>query len=819
MIDVTPKSTAKSASKLTAILGPTNTGKTHMALERMQQYATGMMGFPLRLLARENYDRLCKKLGPAKVALITGEERIIPHKPSYWICTVEAMPLERPVEFVAVDEVQLAADPERGHAFTDRILHARGKSETVFVGAETVKELLLKLVPDVEIITRPRFSKLTYAGHKKLTKLPKRSAIIAFSADDVYAIAELVRQRLGGAAVVLGALSPRTRNAQVGLYQSGEVDYLVATDAIGMGLNMDIEHIAFSRLSKYDGRSTRPLRADELGQIAGRAGRHTADGTFGVTGDAEDMAEDLVYAIENHTFPSLPLLMWRNSDLDFSSPAALLRALEEKPPYNFLKRPQGAEDTEALAALIHDPEVAARLGKPAELFILWEVCQVPDFEKILSESYLRLLKQIFLHLTSNHGVLPEDWVQEQVARIDKIDGDIDSLTTRLGRIRTWTYIANRGGWLKDSAHWQGVSRVVEDRLSDALHDKLTERFVERRAGLTGKDSMFCYVQDDNTVMIDGKRVGWFNGFHFNPDHEAKNLFEAREVLRAVRPALTHEASVRGQRLAEATDAELTLNSKGELVWQRSIVGHIAKGGGLLKPSAALSAGDWLDGEIRQRAEARLRARVKSWCEDTIRPLLAVSQLELSASARAVAYQLVEAMGCMQRKDVASFMTQITKEDRVALGSCGVHLGSALIWIDRLWTPEAMRARAFMWAMWNDQPVPPPPQGKTLPLGQLPKAAWHAQGYSVLAGHAVRADVLEEVVSMLHQSPAPPEVNIARSLGLAPSELPVALRVLGYKIERKGEAVRYLKRHAKADEVKAPVSTDEAVATLKALWSK
>lgn len=812
----------EATARLTAILGPTNTGKTHMALERMQHYATGMMGFPLRLLARENYDRLAKKLGPAKVALVTGEERIVPHKPSYWICTVEAMPLDKPVDFVAIDEVQLAADPERGHAFTDRILHARGRCETVFVGAETIRDLLLKLIPELEIITRPRFSKLTYAGHKKLTKLPKRSAIIAFSADDVYAIAELVRQRLGGAAVVLGALSPRTRNAQVGLYQGGEVDYLVATDAIGMGLNMDIEHVAFSRLNKYDGRSTRPLRADELGQIAGRAGRHTTDGTFGVTGEAEEMSPELVQAIENHTFPPLPILLWRNSDLDFSSPPALLRALEEKPPHPFLRRPQGVEDAEALAALLQDSEVKARLGKPGELFILWEVCQVPDFEKILSESYLRLLKQIFLHLTSPQGVLPEEWVSEQVARIDKVDGDIDSLTTRLGRIRTWTYIANRGGWLKDSAHWQGISRMVEDRLSDALHDKLTERFVERRAGLTGKDSMFCYVQDDNTVMIDGKRVGWFNGFHFNPDHEAKNVVEAREVLRAVRPALTHEAARRGALLAEATDAELTLNSKGELLWQRAVVGRIAKGGALLKPSAELIAGDWLSGDIRQRAEARLKARVRSWCEDTIRPLLDVSQLELSPSARAVAYQLVEAMGCMQRKDVASFIAQFTKDDRSAFAGCGVHPGSALVWIDRLWTPEAMRARAFMWAMWNEQPVPPPPQGKTLPLGDLPKAAWHAVGYSVLAGRAVRADVLEEVVSMLHQTPAPPEANIARSLGLSPSDLPVALRVLGYKIERKeGNAVRYIKRQAKTEDVnKAPVlSSKDAAAALRAAWQK
>lgn len=804
---------------LSAVLGPTNTGKTHHALERMQQYSTGMMGFPLRLLARENYDRLSAKLGAAHVALVTGEERILPHKPRYWICTVEAMPLDKEVDFVAVDEVQLAADPERGHAFTDRLLNARGRCETMFVGAATIRPLLEQMFPDIQILTRERFSQLSYAGHKKLTRLPKRSAIIAFSADDVYRMAELVRQRQGGAAVVMGALSPRTRNAQVAMYQAGEVDYIVATDAIGMGLNMDIDHIAFAKLTKYDGRMSRPLRADELGQIAGRAGRHTADGTFGCTEGIEAIPEDLVAAVESHNFPALQQLMWRNSDLDFASPQALLKSLEQKPPHAFLRRPQGLEDAEALAALLRDSEVVARLGKPAELFALWEVCQVPDFEKILSESYLRLLKQFYLHLTSSAHVLPEDWVAEQVDRLDKSDGDIDTLTTRLGRIRTWTYVANRGNWLKDSTHWQQKARKIEDKLSDALHERLTELFVERRAGIGGNKSAFCHVQDDNTVVIDGQRVGWFNGFNFNPDHEARTQLEEREVLRAVRPALTHEASRRARLLADAADEAITLNTKGELLWQRAVVGRVVKGAALLKPSAEVVASEWLPQEDRQRAEQRLRARVKSWFDGTIGALLRLSSLELTPPARGIAYQLVEALGCMQRKDVAGLIEGIAKEDRGAFAGCGVHLGSALVWIDRLWTPEAMRARALLWAIWQGQPIPPPPQGKSVPAADTPKTIWHALGYAVLSGRAVRADVLEEVIGMLHQTPAPPAENIARSLGLPEKELPEALKLLGYRLIRKDEGLRYIKRSEKAEPVPEAVDSKTAADRLNALWGQ
>lgn len=807
-------------SRLIAILGPTNTGKTHLALERMRQQTTGMMGFPLRLLARENYDRLCAEIGAEHVALITGEERIVPKRPRYWICTVESMPVEKEVDFVGIDEIQLAADADRGHAFTDRLLNRRGRVETVFVGAATIEPLLRTLFPSLEVITRERFSVLAYSGHKKLIRLPKRSAIVAFSADDVYRMAELVRQRLGGAAVVLGALSPRTRNAQVGMYQAGEVDYLVATDAIGMGLNMDIDHVAFARLSKFDGRVTRSLSAAEIAQIAGRAGRHTTDGSFGCTEAVEAIPADLVEAVEGHSFPPLSFLMWRNSALDFSSPAALLRALEKKPPHDYLHRPQHVEDAEALAALLKDEDVRKRLGRPAELFSLWEVCQVPDFEKILSESYLRFLKQLYLHLTSGKGVLPEDWVREQVDRIDRTEGDIDTLTTRLGRIRTWTYIANRGDWLADSAHWRGLTRRVEDRLSDALHDRLTERFVEKRAGLAPKGQMFCHVQPDNTVMIDGRRVGWMNAFHFNPDHEGKTTVEAREVLRVIRPALRHEASVRADLLSQAPSSDITLNTKGELIWRRAVVGRLCKGGGLLKPSAEVVGEDWLQGEARARVEVRLKARVNEWLEETIGPLLSVARLTLSPPARGVAFQLVEALGSMLRDPVAGLITQFTREDRTALGACGVHFGSVLVWVDSLWAPEAMRARALLWAAWHQQKAPPPPQGKSLPAGEISKSAWHALGYCVFAGRAVRSDVVEEFVPLLHQTPAPPPGNLARNLGVTEAGFPAVLHALGYIKTEKGGVLRYIRHTPESSAPKTPLpDTRQAADILKAAWGK
>jgi ATP-dependent RNA helicase SUPV3L1/SUV3 len=543
--------------RVTAVLGPTNTGKTYLAIERMLGHRSGMIGFPLRLLARENYDRALKLKGPRQVALVTGEEKIVPPGARYFFCTVESMPVDRPVDFLAIDEVQLCADRERGHVFTDRVLHARGAEETMLLGAATIRPVLSKLVPEAETLARPRFSTLAYSGARNINRLPPRSAAIAFSAAEVYVLAELMRRRRGGTAVVLGALSPRTRNAQVALFESGEVDYLVATDAIGMGLNLNLDHVAFSRLEKFDGRMLRSLSPAEIGQIAGRAGRHMNDGTFGVTGQAKAMAPELVEAVEAHRFEPLRFVYWRNHWLDFGSLHRLLRSLERRPPMAELVRAREPEDSLVLADLARDPEVERLAVHPDAVALLWEVCRIPDFTKILSEQHRGLLRRIYAHLMTGEGRLPEDWVARRIARIDRADGDIDALVARISHIRTWTYITHRGAWLDDAAHWQERTRAIEDRLSDALHERLTQRFVDRRTAilirrLEGGEQLLAAVKRDGEVLVEGEHLGRLDGFRFTPD-DGVGAEDGRAILSAARRALALEIPSRLRRLEQDVD--------------------------------------------------------------------------------------------------------------------------------------------------------------------------------------------------------------------------------------------------------------------------
>lgn len=470
-------------SRLTAVLGPTNTGKTHLAVERMMGHASGMIGLPLRLLAREIYERVKTEKGARDVALITGEEKIAPPNARYFVCTVEAMPVERKVSFLAIDEIQLCADPDRGHIFTDRLFHARGEHETMFLGAETMRPRLKALFDHISFVERPRFSHLSYAGSKKISRLPRRSAIVGFSADNVYSIAELIRRQRGGAAVVMGALSPRTRNAQVELYQSGEVDFMVATDAIGMGLNMDVDHIALAGLEKFDGRAFRSLRASEIAQIAGRAGRYLKDGTFGTTADAPALSEEMIERVESHEFDSVRSLQWRNRNLNFATPEALISSLEESPKVKGLTRVREADDLRALRTLAKDNDIRACLGGPAAIKTLWNVCQVPDFRKTLHDEHAKLLGEIFVRLMGHNGVIDEDWIARQVGRLDNDNGDLDTLSARIAHTRTWTFVSNRRGWLDNPTHWQERSRAIEDKLSDALHTRLTQRFIDRRTSI------------------------------------------------------------------------------------------------------------------------------------------------------------------------------------------------------------------------------------------------------------------------------------------------------------------------------------------------
>ena len=700
-------------SRVTAVLGPTNTGKTYLAIERMLGYRSGMIGFPLRLLARENYDRVARLKGARQVALVTGEEKIVPPQARYFFCTVESMPLDRPVEFLGVDEIQLCADPERGHVFTDRLLHARGLEETMFLGAETIRPVLKRLTPEAEYISRPRFSTLSYSGPKKITRLPPRSALVAFSAANVYAVAELMRRQRGGTAVVLGALSPRTRNAQVALFESGDVDYLVATDAIGMGLNLDLDHVAFCKLSKFDGRRPRRLTAAEVAQIAGRAGRHMADGTFGTTAELGPMDEALVEAVESHSFEPLKSLYWRNRRLDFASPQALLKSLERRPPAPELIRVPWAEDQEALAVLSHDPEILSLARSPDGVGLLWEVCQVPDYQKTLTDQHSNLLGRIFRYLARDDGLLPEDWVARQIARIDRSEGDIDALVARIARIRTWTYITHRGDWLADAGHWQERARGIEDRLSDSLHDRLTQRFVDRRAAtlvrrLKEGEELLGAVRRNGEVLVEGEFVGRLEGFRFLPDTGGSEDLPA--LMTAARRALATEIPARVRALESDEDSAFKLDDAGNLTWRGSLVARLASGPTPLAPRVQPDGSEFLDGAQRER----IRRRLADWLEAHLRarlvPLYRLAEAELSGPARGLAFQIVEALGTLPRVAVAEQLAALGRTERRALSGLGLRIGRASVFLPGLLKARSTRLRTLLWAVHRAEPPAAPPSG-------------------------------------------------------------------------------------------------------------
>src|ERR1700731_446584 len=535
---------------VTAVLGPTNTGKTPLAIERMLAHSSGIIGLPLRLLAREVYNKVVERAGPDAVALVTGEEKVKPANPRFWVSTVEAMPRDLDVAFVAIDEVQLGADLERGHVFTDRMLNRRGREETLVLGAQTVRPMVERLLPAAHVLTRPRLSQLSFAGKKNTPRAPRRSAVVAFSAEEVYSIAELIRRQRGGAAVVLGALSPRTRNAQVALYQSGDVDFLVATDAIGMGLNMDIDHISFAALEKFDGIGVRRLRADEVGQIAGRAGRHMNDGTFGTTGDCEVPDEETIARVEAHRYEPVRQLQWRNSVLSYRSLDSLAASLDLAPPRRGLSRARPAMDVACLRLLASRDEIAAMARGPAAVKVLWDACQLPDFRKLAVDEHANLIEQIYSHLMGPEGVLPPDWLVRHVSRLDETEGDVATLSRRVAQITPWAYVAHRPGWVRDAAHWQEQTRAVEDRLSDALHERLTQRFIDRRTSvllrsLREEELFNLCIDDSGAVLIGGEAIGKLDGFRFAPDPRAEGI-HGRTLRAAAVKALESEFQARAQ---------------------------------------------------------------------------------------------------------------------------------------------------------------------------------------------------------------------------------------------------------------------------------
>jgi len=806
----------QSQHALKAILGPTNTGKTYYAIERLLAHPSGMIGLPLRLLAREVYQTIATRIGEHAVALVTGEERIVPPKARYWVATVEAMPLDIPVECMVIDEVQTATDFTRGHVFTNRILHARGQRETLLLGAATMAPLIRKLLPDAEIIDRPRLSDLTWAGSKKITRQPHRSALVAFSAKEVYAIAELVRRERGGAAVVMGALSPRTRNAQVDLYQNGDVDFLVATDAIGMGLNLDVTHVAFAADTKFDGRQTRPLSAAEIGQIAGRAGRHTRPGTFGVTGRADAFDEELIEQLEAHAFAPVKMIQWRNTDLDFGSLISLRDSLDMVPDTPGLTRIPSVTDQQALdylargsAGLMAREETAVRL--------LWECCQIPDYRDISPAQHGDIISRVYADLM-NHDKVDADWIAEQVRFCDNIQGDIDTLSNRIRQIRTWTFVANRRNWLEDPTHWRERTRDIEDRLSDALHEKLTQRFVDRRTSvlirhLRDRRMASPEINDKGEISLEGHLIGSIEGFRFTLS-KSEGETDAKGLRTAAASVVAPEIVNRAQRLAGAPNEELVLSTDGTIRWRGEVVAELAEGDDIFSPRILVLSDESLSGPDLERVQDRLNLWLKHLINTQLEQIMALREpAELEGTARGVAFQLAEHLGLMPRADIADDVKSLDQDVRGKMRKLGVKFGAYHIYLPLSLKPAPRELALILWALKNGgvrQPgVTDLPHiilsGRTSfeidPA--INTALYEIAGFKVAGNRAVRVDILERLADIIRplisldpsrvEGEAPPgaaprngfrvTVEMTSLLGCAGDDFASILKSLGYRVER------------------------------------
>jgi ATP-dependent RNA helicase SUPV3L1/SUV3 len=799
------------------VLGPTNTGKTHLAIERMLAHSSGVIGLPLRLLAREVYNKIADRAGSDAVALITGEEKIKPPRPRFWVSTVEAMPRDLDVSFLAVDEIQIAADLERGHVFTDRILNRRGRDETLLLGAATMRPIIERLLPGANIVTRPRLSQLEFAGDRKITRQPRRTAIVAFSADEVYAIAELIRRQHGGAAVVLGSLSPRTRNAQVAMFQNGDVDYLVATDAIGMGLNLDVDHVAFASDRKYDGYQFRRLNPAEFAQIAGRAGRATRDGTFGTTGRCAPFEPELVNALQNHTFESVRVLQWRNSRLDFSSLGALQVSLALAPGHESLTRAPIAEDLRVLDHAARDNDVRDMAHGEAAVERLWDACQIPDYRKIAPAAHAELVTSLFGFLVQK-GRIPDAWFAAQVDQSDRVDGDIDTLSGRIAQIRTWTFVANRPDWLADPEHWQGITRDIENKLSDALHERLAERFVDRRTSvlmrrLRENTMLNTEIGKTGEVIVEGHVIGRLDGFTFAPD-AAEAGSEAKALQATAQKALAGEIDARAEKLAAARDDQFVLTSDGTIRWTGDAVARLVAADDPLHPRIRIISDERLTGAPREAVQARLDLWLKTHIEKLLGPLFELGKAEdITGIARGIAFQLIESLGVLERTKIASEMKDLDQPSRASLRKYGVRFGAYHIYVPQLLKPAARALASLLWALKQDNVDLSALSGAqhlaasgrtSFPIDKaLPRDAYRVLGYRQCGERAVRVDILERLADLIRPALAwreaspgekPPGAFDGRGFvvtqamtsltGSAGEDFASILRALGYRMERR-----------------------------------
>ena len=749
-------------NKITAVLGPTNTGKTFLAIETMLSFESGMIGFPLRLLAREVYDKIIQKIDPKKVALITGEEKIIPSNAKYFLCTVESMPIDKNLEFVAVDEIQMCSDNERGHIFTDRLLNLRGEKLTMFMGSNTIKKLISKLDEDVEFINKERLSKLTYVGHKKISRIERKSAIIAFSAEEVYAIAELIRRQKGGAAIVMGSLSPKTRNAQVNLYQSSDVDYLVATDAIGMGINMDLDNVYFSNLKKYDGKKLRRLNLAEIGQISGRAGRYLNDGVFGITGDCGEINAEEINLIENHKFEEIRTLFWRNSNLNFSSTSSLLKSLEERPNKDWLRRIQECEDEKVLKYFLKDFRDQKIIQNENGLKLLWECCQIPDFVKKNYGHHLEVVNKIFGFLNSKEGKITNNYIKQQLSLLNKLDGNVDSISNRIANVRTWSYVSNKVNWVENQDYWVERTKLLEDKLSDRLHEELTKSFIDKRASVLArglkKDITFdTQILENGKVMINNQFIGQLKALKLELDLKIGALdTDIKSLKKAARKTVGPEILNRIEQIKRTGLVELKDDFK--IYWERYPIANLSPGKDYLNPELSLVIDDMVESSDQLQLSNYLMNWLNNKIKDDLKSLIDLKQIKINnPSIRALAYQLYENNGVIKREDVSNFLNNLGQEERRVLRELGVKFGRYHIFLYKLFKPNAVSLRIALWRNYHQKyfQLKPPKFG----LNFLEHKNPENKNFMLLCGFEkfdqffVRIDILERLfVKIMNSNP-------------------------------------------------------------------
>ncbi len=749
-----------SKNKITAILGPTNTGKTFLAIETMLSFESGMIGFPLRLLAREVYDKIIKKIDPSKVALITGEEKIIPINAKYFLCTVESMPIDKHLEFVGVDEIQMCSDNERGHIFTDRLLNLRGEKLTMLMGSNTIKPIIQKLSDDIEFINKERFSKLSFGGHKKISRIERKSAVIAFSAEEVYAIAELIRRQKGGAAIVMGSLSPKTRNAQVSLYQSGDVDYLVATDAIGMGINMDLDQVFFSNIKKFDGKKLRRLNISEIGQIAGRAGRYLNDGSFGITGECGEINPEEIEALEQHKFPDIQQIFWRNSKLNFSSKLNLIKSLEEKPDKEWLRRIYECEDEKALKYFLKDATEFQILENSYNLKILWECCQIPDFVKKTYGHHLEIISKVFKFLTSENKRIPNQYMKEQLTSLDKIEGNVDSISNRISNVRTWSYVANKANWVENQDYWVERAKNLEDKLSDRLHEELTKTFIDKRAsvlarGLKQDITFRTEIIEDEKVMINNQYIGNLKGLKLHLDLKVDALdADIKSLKKAARQNVSPEIIKRIKHIIDTGLIELKKDFK--IYWNNNQIAKLLPGEDYLNPKIHLLIDDMIENDERSKLYLFIKGWIQKKINTELKSLVDLKNTqEKNSDLRALAYHLYENNGVVKREDVLSYLNKLDQNERKKLRNLGVRFGRYHIFLFKLFKPSTVSLRTLLWKIYNEknEQLEPP----TFGLNFLEQDKPSNREFMLLCGFEkfdrfyVRIDILERLFLMIFNS--------------------------------------------------------------------